>query len=132
MRLAIAALTLLAVGLAGCTGSEPLGSTSSNPPQMQISGFRFEDKACSDDVPFSMMVRNAGSGVARSVQVTVESSGYAGYSTNLGDVNPGVQTTVSGTFRADDTCGVTDSIPVIIRAMPANGGGYEFTTAASI
>jgi hypothetical protein len=123
MKRSVLACVLLAV-VAGCTASAS--------PRLEASNWQFTDETCSDTVPFSFTVTNAGAGPAENVNVRVEVQGSAGYSTNLGSIPAGASNRVSGSFTAEDRCGVNDAYPVTIRISASNAPEYVLNAAISI
>lgn len=119
-RTGFAFLTLVVI-LSGCSGESEGDRNPFTPPaELSLEEIRWQDKACNDEVPFTFEVRNTGSVVAKSIEVTIQ-GGYQDYSTNIGNLAPGAGPTLNAAIKARDRCGLDDPYTVVIAAKPSNG-----------
>lgn len=105
VRVAVVLTWLLVGALSGCLGMD--GSPGAG-ARLEVSGFRYEDRPCNDEVPVWFTVRNVGDAAARDV-VAYARGGYGSETTRLGDVGPGVAVPVNLTVAHPDNCGEEDA-----------------------
>jgi hypothetical protein len=102
-------------------------------PDLSSSTWNYQDLTCTDSVPFSVDVKNVGTGIARSARVDVQIFNENNVaqdqgSAPAGSVSPGQTQRVGFNLFARDSCGRDDYYHVTVTITPQYGQAVQWTT----